>query len=452
MSMATRFPFSGILLLAGTYSSSGWAMDCQIQRGYAGIEGIAAYTGDSRWQFDDPAFRNNLIANLYLSSVGRCSLTDSLSVKVQASGEFAIQAHQPGSLEDKRHQGVGILNEAVVSWAASDSWYIDTGKVRKTSGYLFSVAPLDLLRNVNGNMRSVHVFGLGDRWRNFYAEGAYGISSSWYRSEGTYTLAAFPRLKRNDQLREVGSEWDDVLRTNSTDRYYASYTATGLKTFNPTFSILTGNQKTLALGASGNLTDNLILSVEGSVSQGQTWRHLDTAAVAGAQQEPYKIRGNGVQGDIGVGLRYTSTAQTEYGAEYYGQSQGYSRSQWQGNFDTIRFFNSNYGRQLPVSEPYSRMMAAETDNVGRGGNLLGKHYLTLYTRTNKEQVGNLDWSLSGMVNLVDGSHVLNLHLSTPLKNNIEVYTGVAASIGSKESEFGTFGEKGNMYAGMRINW
>jgi hypothetical protein len=441
-----------MVLLAGTYSVGGWAVECQIQRGYAGIEGIAAYSADSLWQFDDPAFRNNVIANLYLSGVGRCTLTDSLSVKVQASGEYALQAHQPGSLEDKRHQGLGILNEAVVSWAAGDSWFIDAGKVRKTSGYLFSVAPLDLLRNVSGNMRSVRVFGLGDRWRNFYDEGAYGVSSSLYRNEGTYTLAAFPRLKRNDQRRDAGSEWDAILRTNSTDRYYASYTATGLKAFNPTFSILTGNQKTLALGASGNLTDNLILSVEGSVSQGQTWRHLDTAAVAGAEQEPYKIRANGVQGDIGVGLRYTTDEQTEYGAEYYGQSQGYSRSQWQDNFDTIRFFNSGYGRQLPVAQQYSRMMAAETDNVGRGGNLLGKHYLTLYTRTNKEQVGSLDWSVSGMVNLVDGSNVLNLHLSTPLTHNVEAYSGVAASFGSQESEFGTFGEKGTIYAGMRINW
>lgn len=448
MRMATRLPCSGILLLAGT----GWAAECQNQRGYAGIEGIVSHSADSLWHYDSPPFRNNLVANLYLSGVGRCTLTETLSVKAQASGEYVLQARQPGSLEDKRHQGLGILNEAIISWAASDSLYVDAGKVRKTSGYLFSVTPLDLLRNISGNLRSVRVFGLGDRWRNFYAEGAYGISSSLYLNEGTYTLAAFPRLKRNDQRREAGSEWDAILRTNSSDRYYASYTATGLQTFNPTFSILTGKQKTLALGASGNLTDSLILSVEGSLSQGQTWRHLDTAAVARADQEPYKIRGGGIHGDIGVGLRYTTEEQTEYGAEYYGQSQGYSRSQWQGNFDTIRFFNSGYGRQLPLAQQYSRMMAAETDNVGRGGNLLGKHYLTLYTRTNKEQIGSLDWSVSGMFNLVDGSNVLNLHLSTPLKNNFEVYSGVSASLGSKESEFGTFGEKGNFYAGMRINW
>lgn len=466
MRVTNRFSVSGILLLAGTYGGAGWAADCQIQRGYAGFEGISSHTSDSLWQFDGPAFRNNTVANLYLSSVGRCTLTDTLSLKAQASGEYAVQAHQPGALEDKRHQGLGILNEAVGSWAVSDSLYIDAGKVRKTSGYLFSVAPLDLLRNVSGNMRSVRVFGLGDRWRNFYDEGAYGASSSLYRNEGTYTLAAFPRLQRNDQRQEAASEWNALLRTNSTDRYYASYTATGLKAFNPTISLLTGSQKTLAMGTSGNLTDQLILSVEGSVSHGQTWRHLDSASARAMRQfsyvpEPYKIRSSGAQADIGVGLRYTTNDQTEYGAEYYGQSQGYSRSEWQDNFDTIRFVNGGYAKQLPSFlvpnvrggyQQYSRMMAAETDNVGRGGNLLGKHYLTLYTRTNKEQVGSIDWSVSGMVNLVDGSNVLNLHLNTPLKNNIEVYTGVAASFGSKESEFGTFGEKGNIYAGMRINW
>ncbi|MBC3253410.1 hypothetical protein H8I91_24395 [Serratia fonticola] len=156
-----RSPISGVLLLVGAYSSSSWAVDCLIQRGYAGMEGISSHSSDSLWQFDDPAFRNNAIANLYLSGVARCTLTETLSVKAQASGEYAIQARQPGVLEDQRRQGLGILNEATASWAVSDSGYIDAGKVRKTSGYLFSVAPLDLLRNISSNMRSVRVFGLG---------------------------------------------------------------------------------------------------------------------------------------------------------------------------------------------------------------------------------------------------------------------------------------------------
>lgn len=464
MKVAGQVLFTGMLLVSA-YSGRSWGVDCQFQRGYLGMEGVYSSTSDSLWQFDDTVFRSNIIANLYFSGVGRCVFSDTLSFKAQASGEYAARAYQPGALEDRRRQGVGILNEAVLSLAARDNLYLDIGKIRKTSGYLFSAAPLDLLRNISGHMRSVHVFGFGDRWRNFYDEGAYGISSSLYRTEGTYTFVAMPRLARNDRRQDAASEWDAILRTNSTDRYYTSYTTTGLKAFNPTFSLLAGKQKTLALGASGNLMDNLIFSVEGSLSQGQTWRHLDSNAARSIRQlayvrEPYKIRSNGVHGDIGVGLRYTNHAQTEYGVEYYGQSQGYSKSEWKENFDTIRFVNGGYRKKLPVIPPvvrrayqqYSRMIAAETDNIGRGGNLLSKHYITLYTRTNKEQIGSIDWSVSGMSNLTDNSSVLNLHLSTPLKNNIEIYSGVAASFGHENSEFGTFGKKGNLYAGMRINW
>ncbi|WP_127957632.1 hypothetical protein [Serratia microhaemolytica] len=455
----------GILLLAATYSDASWALDCQLRRGYAGIEALSSHSAQSLWQFDAPAFVNNRAASIYLSSVGRCSLSQRFTIKAQISGQYIAHAHTPGELEDQRRQHWMVLNELVGSWQGSDNWYVDIGKIRHTSGYLFSFSPLDVLRNSVGHRRNVRIFALGDRWRNFYDEGAYGISSSWYRNEGSYTFAAFPRLKRHDQRQQAGSEWDALLRTNSSDRYYASYSATGLKAFNPTISLLAGQQKTLALGTSGNLTDKLILSVEGSVSARGTWRHLDSTAARAIRdyryvQQPYRMR-SGAVADIGIGLRYTTDDQTEYGAEYYGQSQGYSRSEWREKFATLRFVNGGYRNLLPPEiatlyrafyQLYSRMMAAEIDNVSRAGHLLGKHYLTVYIRTNKQQVGSVDWSASGMTHLVDGSHMLNLHLSIPLKNSTEIYTGVAASFGSQESEFGTFGEKGNIYAGIRINW
>lgn len=469
----TRTPATGVLLFTSTllsasaFTGSSWAMDCEIQRGYAGFEAISSHTSSSLWKFDDRAFHNNTIANFYLSSVGRCSLTDTLSVKAQASGEYAFQAHQPGELEDKKNQGVSLINELVASWAARDNLYIDIGKIRKASGYLFSISPLDLLRNVTGNMRSVRVYGLGDRWGNFYDEGSIGASTTLYRNEGTFTLAALPRLKRNNKRRDSAAEWDALLRTNSSDRYYASYTSTGMTKFNPTISLLSGKRKTFAVGTSGNLTDKLILSVEGSLSQGETWRHLDSRSARITRQlkyveEPYRTRSQGVEGDIGVGLRYTTDDQTEYGAEYYGQSQGYSRSEWKNNVDTVKYVNGGYKKLLPPGlvipglsqdyQQYSRMMAAETDNVGRGGNLLGKHYLTAYARSNKDQIGSIDWAISGVTNLIDHSSALSLNLTTPLKENIEAYVGTALSFGKKESEFGTFGEKGNAYAGVRIIW
>ncbi len=458
---------TSVMLVASLYSTSSWAANCVIQRGYVGAEGIILDSSNSQWKFKREAFRSNSIANVYATSVGSCTLTDSLNFKVQASGAYAFQSRQPGALEDKKNQGFGILNEAVLSWMASGPLYIDLGKLRTASGSLFSVSPLDLLRNYSGNMRSVRVNGLGDRWRSFYSEGSYGSSATLYRDEGTYSLWLLPRLTRNNNRSDSAANWSSLERTNSTDRYYASYTNNGLKNFNTTYSLLGGDQKTFAAGISGNLTDKLILSLEGSVSRGETWRHLDMASARQIREleyisEPYKTRHSGIEGDLGVSLRYTSDEQQEFGAEYYGQSQGYSRGEWKNIFNTIRFVNGGYKNLIPpyamtqnISssyEQYSRMMAAEIDNTSRNGNLQGKHYATFYIRTNKEQVGKIDWSVSGTANLVDRSHVINLHLSTPLKNDFLVYTGISASFGRTNSEFGTFGEKGNGYAGMQFNW
>ena len=460
-------PSTSVLLVASLYSASAWATKCEIQRGYVGAEGVVLDSSGSEWKFKRKAFRGNSIANVYATSVGRCRLTDSLSFKTQVSGVYAFQAHQPGSLEDKKNQGTGILNDAVLSWMVNGPLYIDLGKLRTASGNLFSVSPLDLLRNYSSNMRSVRVNGLGDRWRSFYSEGAYGTSATLYHDEGTYTLWWLPRLIHHNKRNESAANWSSLERTNSTDRYYASYTNSGLKDFNTTFSLLAGDQKTFAAGINGNVMDNVILSVEGSVSQGETWRHLDMSSARQMRElkyvnKPYKTRHSGIEGDLGISLRYTSSEQKEFGVEYYGQSQGYSRSEWKDVFNTVRFVNGGYKNLLPAFaitpdvrnsyEQYSRMMAAETDNVSRSGSFQGKHYATLYIRTNKEQVGTIDWSVSGTTNLVDQSSVVNLHFSTPLQNDFLVYTGVSASFGSKNSEFGNFGEKGNGYAGIQFSW
>lgn len=449
-------------------SAPALAAQCQTLRGYAGMEAGTMRTSGSLWSLQSPAFRNNQLLNAYASAGGSCTLGSQLSARAQMGAQYAAQSHQPGSLEGKRREGLALLNEGYVTWTARDNLFIDLGKIRKSSGYLFSVAPLDLLRNTAGNMRSVKVNALGTRWRNFYDEGSVGASATLYRDNGTFEVAALPRLARHDKRQETAADWSMLERTNATDRYYASYTATGLARFNPSVALLTGDYRAVAAGMSGYLTDNLILNLETSLGKGQRWRHLDAGAARQIQNyqrvdEPFRQNKSGYSADVGAGLRYTDSSLTEYGLEYYGQSQGYSRSEWETFFDTAKFVNGGYAAVYPpgitppppVSEgyrQYSRLMAAETDNVGRAGNLQGKHYLTAYISTNKDELKKVDWMLSGVVNLVDQSSVLNLHLNTHFTENVEGYVGSSYSVGSERSEFGLFGEKGTVYAGMRIIW
>ncbi len=443
------------------------AASCDSSRGYVGMEGAGSRTGDSLWGADEPAFRNNNQFTVYASGTGNCALSDELSLKAQASAVYTAQSSVPGILEDRKNQGQALFNQASATWQPSNNVFVDIGKLIKSSGFLFSSSPLDLLHNVNGNRRSVHVNALGDRWRNFYTEGALGGAWSLFNTHGTVEATVMPRLVSNPHRQNSASDWSMLERTNSTDRYLLSYASSGLESFNPTVSLLLGQQKTLALGTSGNISDSWVFNLEGSVSQGKTWRHLDTEAAYTTRNyqtvtTPFSTPDRGVSADIGAGLRYTNQDQTEYGIEYYGQSQGYSRGEWNALFETVSFVNGGYrnpllpGTGLPAVQAgyqqYSSMMAAEIDNVGRSGHLQGKHYLTLYTSSNKNELKRIDWRVSGVMNLVDQSTMLNLHLNTHVTDQVEVYTGAGLSFGSQRSEFGTFGEKGNYYAGIRVLW
>ncbi|MFX1685325.1 hypothetical protein PWR05_12070 [Paraburkholderia sp. A2RI-6] len=99
--------------------------------------------------------------------------------------------------------------------------------------------------------------------------------------------------------------------------------------------------------ARGYLTDNLMLGAQASVSKGQRWRHLNMAKAAAIRSyenvgDPFSIDRTGARTDIAIGLRYTDSERTEYGIEYYGQSQGYSRNEWKSYFDTVTFINGGY--------------------------------------------------------------------------------------------------------------
>jgi len=459
---------AGILLLAIGASFPVLASDCQISRGYWGSEIIAAESHGSLWRFDEPAFKSSAQLNSYFSTRMGCTLNDSLSAKGQISGQYVAQTRQPGTLAGKQNQGLGLLNEAVLSWSVNENLFIDTGKIRKNNGYLFAVSPLDLLRNTSGQMRSVGINAFGEKDGDFYDEGAWGTASTFYGDNGSIDLVLLPRLTRQHKTWESASNWSSVQRTNNLERYYLGYNATGLARFTPSAALLLGQQKTLALGASGNLSDSWLLSVEGTVSRGETWRHFDTSKTAAMlnYEEPtgdtYRQRKQRSNAELGIGLRYTSASNHEYGAEYYAQSQGYSRHEWNSYIKAAKFINGGYIiPDIPpiVFEPYrqplqqyARLMAAESDNVNRNGYLLGKNYLTLYTRSNYQQLRKWDWRASAMINLRDRSGVYSLHGETHLYDQLAIYSGIARNFGGDETEFGTFGQKGKLYAGMRILW
>ncbi|WP_034943333.1 hypothetical protein [Erwinia oleae] len=442
---------------------------CQSPRGNVGLEGVQLSSSRTQWNDHDNAFKHNTLLNVYGSASLNCYAGEALTFKGEANGEFIWHRHQPGSLQDRRRQGRMFYNLAALSWAARENLFIDAGKIRRRYGYLYTVSPLDLLRNPHGAFRSVHVNAAGDSWPAFYDEGSWGISASLLTASGSWDAVILPRLTQENTDIDADYHESSLKRTNAQDRYLFSYSTSGLANRTSTISLLAGAQKRLSAGVNYMLNDNWVLNLEGGFAKGQTWRHLQKEATQGlhsydasATKEPFSRRSGGVTGDIGGGVRYTSSEQIESGVEYYGQSQGYSRSEWRQLTRDVAFANGGYINprypitSLPIVQDgfrlYSRLMAAEIDRTGRQGALQTKHYLMLFNSRNRSETGALNWRTSAIANLTDGSVLTTMQVSSPVRDDTEIYTGTTLSFGRAGSEFSLFGEKGLYYAGLRYFW
>lgn len=339
-----------------------------------------------------------------------------------------------------------------------------SGQDMTGNGFMFSMNPMDLLSNTSGHLRSVTVNADDSNRNSFYDEGSIGVGATVYADAGTFELAALPKLATNDSFQESAEKWSMLERTNSTNRLYGAFTSSKFSNFNPTVNMVVGSYSALGFGVSGYLNDNLILSMESSVARGERWRHLNMDAASAIQQyanvgDPFEQDNKRLTASLAVGLRYTDSNRTEYGIEYYGQTEGYSRGEWRNYFKTVGFVNGGFAAGIPTElasslapdyGQYANLFAVETDNANRGNNFLGKHYLTLFASSKTEQLRKVGWSVSSTTSLTDGSTVLNASLSTNVSKNAVVYAGTSFSFGSQRSEFGLFGERETIYAGVRF--
>ncbi|WP_322059110.1 hypothetical protein [Paraburkholderia sp. J63] len=438
------------------------AFECASVRGYVGLEGVDTLARDSLWGSN--AFRGNFTVDSYASGTVSCQFSDQFSVKASGGAQYAASTEDPGTLDGKKDSGLAVLNEGYVTWKPSEQVFVDVGKIERSNGNLFAQNPLDVVRNTAGNLRSTFANNGDTNRYGFYREGSVGAGVTAYTDHGTIDLAYLPKLATNDDQAQSAEKWSTLQRTNANNRFYASFTSSALSNFNPTVAVVAGDYNVLGLGTSGYLMDNLMLGVQASVSKGERWRHLDMAKAAAIRAyqdvgDPFSIDRDGARTDIAVGLRYTDSARREYGIEYYGQSQGYSRNEWKNYFDTVTFVSSGYAKGLPSSvaanlasgyNQYESLFGSETDNANRAGNLLGKHYLTVFVSSKKSALHKLDWTASATTNLVDGSAYINARISTYATERVELYTGASMSFGSSNSEFGQFGRRGYVYAGTRI--
>lgn len=203
----------------------------------------------------------------------------------------------------------------------------------------------------------------------------------------------------------------------------------------------------------------MIINAELAWHRQQQWRHLDEEKVEKIQNYSFPdelYRSNNKHGmELALGAQYISDRFSQFGVEYYYQSEGYSSAQWRQQTRLIKFLNRrNYYPPLDNAfDAYKYLMASEIYNVSIKGNLLGRHYINSYASVlNEDQSSLKPWFL---INIIDKSSILGITYTKPLdkwSKQLEIYTGVYAALGNKDSEFGLFGERLGNYCGFNYHF
>ncbi len=451
--------------------SNVYAIDCS-NRGAIGRQETGQHIANNITRnIGEKAYTNNQYASLYFSIDIRCSVVDELSFRLKNGMEYSQRYNHQGMFEGKDVNRSFVYSEAFLSWQPFEHLFFDIGKIDKKNSYLFALSPMDKLRNITVNPRGTRINASGSKWQDFYSEGAIGVNATFYTNIGTFDFTALPRISDNRIFLKSANEWHMQDRTNNDDRYAISFVSTGLKDVTPSIAMYLGDQRGITFGISSHLNDRLLLSVEAAYMR-QKLRELDFSSVAEIHDLKFPRSLFSYQErdsyEFGAGLRYMRTAKQEFGIEYYTQSRGYSRSDWDRYFGLTSFFNGGYipafkkryplipaknWRQLAEGyKLYSSLFALEVDNQSRLGRPLGKHYVTLYMSDSNDELRSVNISVSSLINLIDFSSVVNLHVNSYLTENLQGYFGSYYSFGSEHSEFGQFGEKGSFYVGLQYIW
>lgn len=373
--------------------------------------------------------------------------------RLETSGDSGVAQEHDGY--DTR----GFVREAYLSFVPHESLFIDVGKKDIRNGQFFFVSPLDFLQAPSNYSDRGVTNALGVSWRDTYREGAVLAQMSWFTQAGALEVAFLPKLADASHKPRV-AEWSTLQRTNSAERYYLSYTTAMFEDFNPRVVLVGGEDYALGVGTSGFLNDDWILNVELAASESSQVRKFDRAALEQLQalQLPaaesfFNEQSRSRYYQFGAGLRYTTDNNTAISLEYIFQDQGWHKQDWDNYFATLDLLEGAYqASNVGLFRDYQLLFAQEADNMARRDLLPGRNYLMLHLDDNQAELRRLSWESSTIYNLEDRSFALNVHMSSQLTSNFEVYVGGSYLDGPGNSEFGRLGNSGVGYAGVRAIW
>lgn len=413
------------------------------------------YREASRWQImrQHPYGKNNMLSDLAMRYENRCELTaNGLSIDVSLAGLAFYPWQTPGAFAKEKRRTRAIMHRLTVSYPLSDWRLLTAGKFSAQPGLFYLTSPADLLRNAYAGFKSGRIYH--PTLQTIYHESFWGLRLSEDARDYAWSLTVAPQLARIDRRYESSGNWRALQRGNARERYLFAWSDYRLPNHTPTLSLRLGDSPALAVADRFHPAPQWTLNAELAWHAQQQWRHFSeqrAEQVKGYAFPPALFQRQRQPGiELALAAHYSTQNFSQFGVEYYFQSEGYSRHQWRRQVDFIRYLHqrSGFAPVDGVLDAYKYLMAAEIDNITNQGRLQGKHYAHPYATL---MIGDRA-SLQGYarINLQDRSALLGLHVNQPLRqSNMDIYSGVYCTQGGNATEFGLFGKTAGLYSGVK---
>lgn len=386
-----------------------------------------------------------------------CTWSSGHKSRLKAMAASAAGSSRAGSEQKRGEFSQFILNEAYLTIAAPREILVDIGKKDITNGYLLFLSPMDILRKPIAPPAYGAINSAGPSWRSSYREGSIGVSATKFLDWGTMELAAFPQLgATNDRPLP---QWSSLQRSNGSSAVYASYSASLWESFNPKMvALFAPGRQVGGVGFSDVVTEGVVLTAELAQSSSNPTHRLSKDAVGSflsggfPKQSELFEQNPGRSQQLAAGLRINTSQKTTLIGEFYFQSNGYTKSDWNRYFQLSDYALAAYGFSgfSPYLD-YQRLLLSAADANHRQNTLLGKRYLTLGMERSTEGFERFGWHSSILWNMDDNSSLVNLHLTYMMSQNTEFYLGSRGMFGDKRSEFGRFGQSPLVYFGVKFS-
>lgn len=414
----------------------------------------------SLWRIDNknPYAGDNSFGDLVVKYDDRCELIDNkLSVDASLYGLANYPVRDTGAFEKDKNRMRVLLDRFRVSYNATDSVRFDIGKLRAKEGLFYLKSPASLLTNYYSGFKTSRINSPALK-QSYYAS-FWGAVLAHDTLTHSLALTVAPKLTRIKKRYESSGNWSATARSNASERYLLSWTDYRFDKNVPTLSLMLGDSPSAAFSNSYNLTQQFVINGEVAWHRRQQWRHLDADKVRLAQNYAFPTELYSTQDKDGVelalGFQYTTDRFSQFGMEYYYQSEGYSSSQWRQQADAIKFFNqrTQYAPIDNAFDAYKYLMASEIYNTSARGQLMGKHYISGWASLLLADESTVQ--PYAVLNMRDHSAMLGLHYNKPIERldkKLDVYTGVYSALGASDSEFGLFGETLGTYLGIKYHF